>query len=304
MPEMGKAGYKKSFSAASVAAGGSLGILIPPSIILVIYGSITETSVARLFAASMIPGIILLLLYVLVAVWIAHRAGSAPVDQKASLRERVAALKEPWQFILLFAVTIGGIYAGIFTPTEAASIGAFGAILLGFAKRTLNLNGLMEAVRSSVLVACALFMIILGATLFSVFVVQTRLPDTLLALAQEAELSVWSVMTIIVLIYIVLGCFLEGIGMVLITVPVFLPVVVGYGFDPIWFGVLVVVLVELGLISPPVGMNLFIIRAQTKNLSMPELYRGIAPFLLAPVALVLLLFLWPAMALWLPEVLY
>jgi len=304
MPEMGRAGYEPRFSAASVAAGGSLGILIPPSIILVIYGSITETSVARLFAASMLPGIVLLSLYVVVALWVAGRAGAAPVEVAASIGERLAALREPWQFVLLFVLTIGGIYAGIFSPTEAASVGAFGAIVLGFLKRSLDFKGMVAAIQASVIVSCALLMIIVGATLFSVFVVQTRLPNTLLALAQDANLSIWTVMTLIVLIYIVLGCFLEGIGMVLITVPVFLPVVAGYGFDPIWFGVLVVVLVELGLITPPVGMNLFIIKAQVRDLQMRDLYRGIIPFLAAPAVLVALLFALPELALWLPGVLY
>lgn len=304
MPEMKRAGYEEGYSASSVAAGGSLGILIPPSIILVIYGSIAEQSVARLFAASMIPGIVLLLLYVVVAVWLAGRSGMAPNEAVASLRERLRAIREPWQFVLLFVVTIGGIYAGIFSPNEAASIGAFGAILLGVLRRSLDWAGLIKAIQASVLVSCALFMIIVGATIFANFIVQTRLPDTLLAMAQAAEMSTFSVMLLIIVLYIVMGCFLEGIGMVLITVPVFLPVVVGYGFDPIWFGVLVAVLVELGLITPPVGMNLFIIKAQVPELSMGRLYRGIAPFLIAPVVLVGLLFAIPALALWLPGILY
>ncbi|POF27895.1 TRAP transporter large permease [Roseibium marinum] len=304
MPEMKRAGYAEGYSAASVAAGGSLGILIPPSIILVIYGSITETSVARLFAASMLPGLVLLLLYVAVAMAVAGRTSSAPVEISASLRERIRAIQGPWQFVVLFVLTIGGIYAGIFSPTEAASVGAFGAIVLGFLRRSLAFEGLIHAIKASVLVSCALFMIIIGATLFAHFVVQTRLPDTLLAMAQSADLSAWQVMSIIVIIYIVLGCFLEGIGMVLITVPVFLPIVTGFGFDPIWFGVLVALLVELGLITPPVGMNLFIIRAQLPNVSMQELYRAILPFLMAPVILIAILFAVPALALWLPSVLY
>jgi len=304
MPEMSRAGYAQSYSAASVAAGGSLGILIPPSIILVIYGSITETSVARLFAASMLPGLALLLIYILVALWIAYRGGAVPVEAAASLGKRLRALVGPWPFAALFLITIGGIYAGLFSPTEAASIGAFGAICLGFLTRSLSVPALVASIRTAVLISCALFMIIIGATLFASFIVQTRLPDTLLSLAQAAELNAWLVMALIIVIYIVLGCFLEGIGMVLITVPVFLPVVVGYGFDPIWFGVLVAVLVELGLITPPVGMNLFIIRAQVPSLPMSALYRGILPFLLAPVILVALMFAVPGIALWLPSILY
>lgn len=303
MPEMERAGYAPGYSAATVASGGSLGILIPPSIILVIYASITETSIARLFAASMLPGLVLLGLYICVALLVARR-GEAPIEAPASLFERLKALREPWQFVVLFVLTIGGIYAGIFSPTEAASVGAFGAIVLGFARRSLTLARLVEAVRASVLVSCALFMIIIGATLFSNFVVQTRLPDNLLALAQTAGLTAWGVMALIVVIYIVLGCFLEGIGMVLITVPVFLPIVVDYGYDPIWFGVFVVVLVELGLITPPVGMNLFIIRAQMPGIAMKTLYQAVLPFLIAPVILVGLLFAAPALALWLPSVLY
>jgi tripartite ATP-independent transporter DctM subunit len=304
MPEMARAGYDRGYSAATVASGGSLGILIPPSIILVIYASITETSIARLFAASMMPGLVLLGLYILVALVIARRSSAAPVERPASLRQRLRALRDPWQFVLLFALTIGGIYAGLFSPTEAASVGAFGAIVLGFLRGSLRLPGLVAAIRASVTVSCALFMIIIGATLFANFVVQTRLPDNLLSLAEAAGLSAWMVMALIVAIYIVLGCFLEGIGMVLITVPVFLPIVVSYGYDPIWFGVFVVVLVELGLITPPVGMNLFIIRAQVPEVPMRTLYAAILPFLVAPVALIGLLFLLPGLALWLPALLY
>ena len=183
-------------------------------------------------------------------------------------------------------------------------MGAFGAIVLGFLRKTLNWQALSEAIRASVLMSCALFMIIIGAKLFATFIVQTRLPNTLLDSAIAAELSPLLVMLLIVAIYIVLGCFLEGIGMVLITVPVFLPVVVGYGFDPIWFGVLVVVLVELGLITPPVGMNLFIIKAQSSGLGMGTLYRAITLFLFAPILLVVLLLALPGIALWLPQILF
>jgi len=304
MPEMSAAGYERGYSAATVASGGSLGILIPPSIILVIYASITETSVARLFAAAMIPGIVLLSLYIAVALFIANRGNAAPVEVAATFVDRLKALKDPWQFVLLFVLTIGGIYTGVFSPTEAASVGAFGAIALGVLRGSLTLPGLIDAIRASVMVTCALFMIIVGATLFSNFVVQTRLPDNLLATAEAAGLTTWMVMTLIVAIYIVLGCFLEGIGMVLITVPVFLPIITSYGYDPIWFGVLVVVLVELGLITPPVGMNLFIIRAQVRDVPMKTLYAAILPFLIAPVILIAVLFALPSLALWLPGVLY
>lgn len=304
LPEMRKAGYDDGFASGSIAAGGSLGILIPPSIILVIYGSIAEESVARLFAAAMLPGIVLMLIYIAVALFVASRTGAVSREVAASFVERVLALRHAWQFALLFLLTIGGIYAGVFSPNEAASVGAFGAIVLGLIRRTLSLRELMRAVQTSVIVSCALFMIILGATLFSQFIVQTHLPVTLLAAAQDANLSPALVMALIIAIYVVMGCFLEGIGMVLITVPVFLPVVTGYGFDPILFGVLVAILVELGLITPPVGMNLFIIRAQVPDMPMSQLYRGIVPYLIAPLILIGLILTFPPLTLWLPEVLY
>lgn len=305
MPEMQKAGYQDGFAASSVAAGGSLGILIPPSIILVIYGSIAEQSVPKLFAASLIPGIVLLLMYVAIALFVAHRdPEKAAIDKSVSFKQRLSSLKGPWQFIILFVVTIGGIYAGVFSPNEAAAIGAFGTIILGFLSRTLKIKSLIYALKASVITSCVLFMVIIGANLFSHFIIQTRLPILLLDSAHSLSLSPWMVMSIIMLIYIILGCFLEGIGMVLITVPVFLPIVVGYGYDPIWFAVIVVIVVELGLIHPPVGMNLFIIKAQMPDLPIKQLYLGILPFLIAPIALIILLFLMPKLALWLPGYLY
>lgn len=304
MPEMRKAGYEDGYAAASIAAGGSLGILIPPSIILLIYASIAELSIARLFAASMMPGILLMLVYIVVAVVLARNAQIGQIDGPITLRERVKALLGPWQFVLLFLITIGGIYTGIFSPNEAAAIGAFGAIVLGALRRSLTLETLISSLKRSILISCALFMIIIGATIFANFIVQTRLPDFLLAAAVDANLSTAMVMTTIVVIYIVMGCFLEGIGMVLITVPVFLPVVVGFGFDPIWFGVLVTILVELGLLTPPVGMNLFIIKSQVPDMKMQVLYRGILPYLIAPIIVIAVLFAFPSIATWLPDRLF
>ena len=238
---------RTAYQAPRLPAGGSLGILIPPSIILVIYGSIAEQSVPRLFAASLVPGIALMVLYALVAVSIAIlQPGRAPADPPASFKERLLGLAGSWQFMLLFIATIGGIYAGIFSPNEAAAVGAFGAILLGVAGGRMNFTILLKALRGTILTSSALFMIIIGANMFSAFVVQTRLPELLLGTAMSMELSPVMVMVLIIAIYIILGCFLEGIGMVLITVPVFLPVVVGLGYDPVWFGVIVVLVVELG----------------------------------------------------------
>ena len=305
LPEMRAAGYDEGLATGSLAAGGSLGILIPPSIILVIYAAIAEQSVPKLFAAALFPGLVLTALYILVALAVAFaRPQYAPAAQSASGKERLQALKGPWQFLALFVATIGGIYAGVFSPTEAASIGAVGAVLLGALGRRITMQQLLDSIQSSVAISCILFVIIFGANLFSIFMVQTHLPVLLAGAAKAFNLSGPVVMTLIVISYIVMGCFLEGIGMVLITVPVFLPLIVQFGYDPIWFAVIVVIVVEVGLIHPPVGMNLFVIQAQAPDIKITSIYRGIIPFLVAPLVLIVIMFLFPQLALWLPHALY
>jgi tripartite ATP-independent transporter DctM subunit len=305
LPEMRKAGYDDGLATGSLAAGGSLGILIPPSIILVIYAAIAEQSVPKLFAAALFPGLLLTALYIVVALTIARlRPHYAPAAESATLKQRLSALRKPWQFIVLFVATIGGIYAGIFSPTEAAAVGAFGAVLLGVLGRRITWAQLFESIRSSVVISCVLFVIIIGAQLFSYFMVQTQLPALLADAAKAFNLPGLLVMVLIVVSYIIMGCFLEGIGMVLITVPVFLPIITKFGYDPIWFAVIVVIVVEVGLIHPPVGMNLFVIQAQAPEIKITSIYRGIVPFLVAPIALILIMFMFPQLALWLPQVLY
>ena len=305
LPEMRKAGYDDGLATGSIAAGGSLGILIPPSIILVIYAAIAEQSVPKLFAAALIPGLVLTAIYIVVALVIAHlRPEYAPTVANVTWKERLNALRQPWQFLLLFIVTIGGIYAGVFSPTEAAAIGAFGAILLGLVGRRLTIREMIKAIEGTVITSALLFVIIIGATLFAYFIVQTQLPVLLSSFAQSMQLNALTVMIIIIIAYVIIGCFLEGIGMVLITVPVFLPLVVKFGYDPIWFSIIVVIVVELGLIHPPVGMNLFVIQAQAPDVKLTAIYRGIIPFLIAPFVLIALLLIFPELALWLPKKLY
>ena len=303
--EMRSAGYGDALSTGSIAAGGSLGILFPPSIILVIYGAIAEQSVPKLFAAGLVPGLVLTALYMIVALVVARiRPSDAPAVESVGIRHRLSALTGPWQFLALFGVTIGGIYAGIFSPTEAASIGAFGAIMLGVASRALTTRELVSSIESAVITSSMLFMIIIGANLFSNFMVQTQLPTLLANTASSLALPRMMVMVAIIMVYVVMGCFLEGIGMMLITVPVFLPLIRQYGYDPIWFSIIVVIVIEVGLIHPPVGMNLFVIQAQAPEIRITNIYRGIVPFLAAPLLMIILMFLFPQLALWLPQMLY
>jgi len=301
--EMRSAGYSDSLATGAIAAGGTLGILFPPSIILVIYGAIAQQSVPKLFAAGLIPGLLYILTALIVA---ARRPQDAPAAPGATLRDRALALRGPWQFLTLFVVTIGGIYAGVFSPTEAASIGALGAILLGALGRRLRLRlrELVKTVEGAVVTSVMLYVIIIGANIFAYFVVQTQLPTLLAEQARALALPGGVVMALVIGAYILMGCFLEAIGMILITVPVFLPLVASYGYDPAWFAIVVVIVVEVGLIHPPVGMNLFVVQAQAPDIRTVTIYRGIVPFLLAPFVLILLLFLFPGLALWLPGLLY
>jgi len=305
LPDMRKAGYDPGLASGALAAGGSLGILIPPSIILVIYSAISEQSVPRLFAAGLVPGLLLTAFYMLIVVIVTHfRKDYAPLGGSATMRERLRALKGTWQFLALFFVTIGGIYAGIFSPTEAASIGAAGAIALGIAGRRLSFAALQRSIEGTVVTCGVLFVIVFGANLFSFFMVQTQLPGLLAAGAHAANLSGPAVMVLIVIAYIGFGCFLEAIGMLLITVPVFLPLVTQFGYDPVWFGVIVVIVAEVGLIHPPVGLNLFVIQAHAPDIKITSIYRGIVPFLFAPLLLLVLMFFFPQIALWLPKLFY
>jgi C4-dicarboxylate transporter DctM subunit len=305
VPEMRRLNYDDRLSTGSVAAGGTLGILIPPSLIFVIYAVIAQQSVPKLFAAGLIPGLVLTALYIVVAALVViARPTWAPRGTAVPWVQRFRDLLGMWEFVLLFGVSVGGIYAGYFSPTEAAAIGSFLALVIGVVQRKLKGPALWRCFVETLKTSCMLFMIIICAIIFSYFVVQARLPEMLVGWTQRMAFSPTALMLTLIVAYIVLGCFLEGIGLVLITVPVFLPVVIASGFDPIWFGVIVVIVVELGLIHPPVGMNLFVIQAQVPEVPILSIYKGTLPFLVAPIVLIAVLMAFPQLALYLPRLLY
>lgn len=306
IPEMRRLGYDERLAAGAVASGGTLGILIPPSVILIIYAVIAQESVARLFAAGLVPGIVLTALNVAV-IWVLCRwqPGLAPNPGTAGAwGERLRDLGGAWQVLVLFVISVGGIYAGVFSPTEAAAVGCLVALVLGFATRSIGMRDVVESLTETVRTTAVLFFIVIMAFVYAYFLVLTHLPQSLVEIVTALGLSPLAVMLLLILFYLVLGCFLDSLGMILITVPVFLPLVTGLGFDPVWFGVLVVVVVEMGLVTPPVGMNLFVIRAQQSDIAIGTLYRGVLPFLSAGAILILLMLAVPALALWLPTLLF
>src|SRR5919106_4529388 len=304
IPEMRRHGYEEGLAAGCVAAAGTLGILIPPSVILAIYSLVAEQSLSKLFAAALFPGLLLGALYILVVLAIAKsRPGWTPKVAGMPLGRRLRAAKDTWKLATLFFLAVGGIYLGWFSPTEAAAVAAFAAVVIGFATRTLSPRALGEALLESVFSSAMLFFIIVGAFIFSRFIVLTRLPNELADWVQAAGIGPLAIVLAVIALYFVLGTFLEEVSTILITVPVILPLMTSIGYDGIWFGIFVTVMATIGLISPPVGLTVFVIQSQNPDIPAAKIYRGTLPFLAADFVLVGLLIAFPSLALWLPSVL-
>jgi tripartite ATP-independent transporter DctM subunit len=303
IPEMKRYGYNLGIAAGAVASGGTLGILIPPSVILVIYALAAEQSVARLFAAALIPGLLLAALHVVVIVVIARlRPDWMPSAPSMPVRERLRAALGMWKLLVLFFLAVFGIYLGWFSPTEAAAVAVAAAIAIAFLSGQMSWRGLRGALLETVYTSAMIFFIVIGAFIFSRFIVLTRLPTELVSWVESLGLPGTAVLAAMVILYLVLGCFLESVSMILITVPVVLPLVTSLGYSGVWFGIFVTVLAEAGLITPPVGLNVFVIRSQIPELPLGTIFRGAMNFLAADAVLLVLLIAFPPIALWLPAV--
>lgn len=301
-PPMKKLGYADYLSTGVIAAGGTLGIMIPPSTILVIYGIVTETHIGKLFAAGVLPGLLCAGLLMACVAWITWRDPAAgPAGARTPWPQRWRALRDIWGVALLVVVVLGGIYGGVFTATEGAGIGASGAFFFALARRALGWRMLYEVLLESARTTAMLFTILIAAMLFSSFVNFTTMPGDLRDWILHLGLPPLAVVGAMMLVYVLLGTIMEELSMVLLTIPVFFPIVTGLGFDPVWFGVLIVLVVQIGLISPPVGMNLFVLGALLKDVPLSTIFRGVWLFVLALcVALVVVLEVQP-LALWLPS---
>jgi tripartite ATP-independent transporter DctM subunit len=305
IPEMERHGYEPAVAAGAVASAGTLGVLIPPSVLLAIYAIATEQSLAVLYAAALIPGLVLAALYVLTVFAVAWaRPRWVPKVGGMPLPARLRAAVGMWKLGVLFFFSVVGIYLGWFSPTEAAALAAFAAIVIAFATRTMDWRDLVGAILETVYTTAAIFFIVVGAFIFSRFIVLTQFPNELARMVQELGLSPLVIMLAVIALYFLLGTFLDEVSTILITVPVTLPLVTGLGYDAIWFGIFVTVMCTIGLISPPTGMTVFVIQAQHPEIPVVRIYLGTLPFLVADFVLIGLLIALPELALWLPRVLY
>jgi len=312
LPELRKHGYSGALATGTLAAGGTLGILIPPSVILVIFAILTELNIARLFMAAMVPGILAAVGYIIaIAITVRLRPNLAGQPYaRVPYLERFRLLVSIWPVLLIFFLVIGGIYLGWFTPTEAAAIGAAGTAIIAFARGGLTRSALVDSLLQTAKSTAMIFLIILGAAALNNFLALSQLPQAAVAFVVEQGFNPWAVLVLMLVFYLILGCFMDSLSMILLTVPIFYPIVstIDFGLAPaefgLWFGILVLIVVEVGLITPPVGMNLFVINSMSKGTTLGQTYSGVLPFVISDVVRTTILVMFPAISLFLVQWLF
>ncbi|WP_323020523.1 TRAP transporter large permease [Pararhodobacter sp.] len=299
LPEMRRYGYREDAATGVIAAGGTLGILIPPSVVMVVYAYITETDVGKLFIAGIVPGLLAIAMY-MAALLIGHRK-SLPPGTPFSLREAMRSLAGIWAVVLLFVMVIGSIYWGVATPTEASAIGATLTMVVGIVRGRLNFRQIVDSLTEALRTSVSVYTVLIGAMLFGYFLAITQSPQKLTAWLVALDFGPMGTLALILLVFIIAGCILDSMAMIILMVPIVYPVIVHLGFDPIWFGIIIVMTAELGLITPPVGINVYVINMIAKEVKLPVIFRGVLPFIAADVLRLGILVAFPAIVLWLPR---
>jgi C4-dicarboxylate transporter DctM subunit len=301
-PEMRRYGYPQSFATGVIAAGGTLGAMLPPSTVLAVYGIITEQDIGKLFIAGILPGLLAISMYISTIVLLGIvRPGFLPAGKRISWSDRLAALRDIWAPLVLFIFVIGGLYGGWFTPTEAGGMGAGGAFVIGVLSGRLSRADIRRSLLQATRTAAAVFTVLIGALLFGYFLTITQTPQKVTEFLTSLGLGRYGVLALIMLMYLALGCLMDAMAMIILTVPIIFPVITALGFDPIWFGVIIVMTVELGLIHPPVGMNVFVIKSVIPDVSFTTIFVGVLPFILTDLVRLVILIAFPIIALWLPS---
>ena len=311
LPELRRYGYSGALSTGTLAAGGTLGILIPPSVILVIYAILTEQNIAKLFVAAFIPGFLAAIGYMIaISIYVRFKPSAGGVKDRVPYGERFKALAGVWPVLVVFLLVIGGIYTGQFTPTEAAGVGAFGTGLIALMNGGLTRSSLTDAILQTAQSTGMIFLIVFGAAVYNGFLALTQLPQNMATLVGDAGLNPWTVLALVLVVYLIFGCVMDSLSMVLLTVPIFFPIMTALDFGmsteefALWFGILVLIVVEVGLITPPVGMNLFVINSMSKDTPMMETYKGVFPFVASDLIRVVILVAFPSITLFMVRLLY
>jgi len=303
IPEMKRYNYSMRLAAGTVAAAGSLGILIPPSVILIVYGIMTEQSIGKLFAAGIIPGILLSFLFVAaIYISVSIKPELAPACEAPSIKQRIAALFGVIETLIIFALIMSGIFFGFFTPTEAAGVGAFLVLIIAVIQRKIDLPGFVAAISDTVRISCMIMIIVTGAMIFGKFIAITEIPSNLAEWTMSLNASKYVVISLILLIYFLGGCFMDSMAMIMLTLPIFYPLALKAGFDPIWFGIIIVAMTEIGVITPPVGINVYVVHAVAKDIPLEEIFIGALPMLCAMIIFTVLLVIFPELVTFLPNI--
>jgi tripartite ATP-independent transporter DctM subunit len=309
LPEMKRFGYSDQLATGSVAAGGGLGMIMPPSIVLIVYGVLTGESIGELFVAGVVPALLLTFLFV-AGVWIKCRLRPehGPKGEHFNLGQKLRSLKSLLDALAVFAIVMGGLFWGLFTPTEAASVGVLGVMFVALVRRQLTWRGLMKSLYETLRTSCMIMFLVAGAVIFGKFLAVTRIPFNVASWVGSFDLPAWMVMSMIVGIYFIGGCFMDALALIMLTIPVFFPVVLSLGYDPIWFGVIIVLVTQIGVITPPVGINVYVVYGIAQSIipgvHLESIFKGIFPFLAAIIAGIALMMLFPGLITWLPGLMY
>lgn len=310
LPEMKRFNYADQLSAGAVASGGGLGMIMPPSVVLIVYGVLTEQSIGKLFVAGIIPAIVVTILFIAtISIWCTLRPEQGPKGESFTWKERFTSLKDLGETLLVFLLVMGGLFFGFFTPTEAAGVGVAGVLLASLLHRQLNWGSFMGALYDTLRTSCMIMMLIAGATIFGKFMAVTRIPFEIATWIGGFDLPRVLVLAMVVAVYFAGGCFMDSLALVMLTVPIFYPLIQSIGYDPIWFGLIIVMVTEMGVITPPVGINVYVVYGVGRSLpgggiKLEDIFKGIFPFLLAVFVGIILFLLFPQLVLWLPNVLY
>lgn len=310
MPEMRRFGYKDEMAAGAIASGGGLGMIMPPSVVLIVYGVLTEQSIGKLFVAGIIPALLVTLLFVItIMIWCAYAPDQGPAGESFSWKERILSLLGLSEILLVFGLVMGGLFAGWFTPTEAAGVGVFGVLLTSLIRREMTWEGFKDAIFESMRSSCMVMLLVAGAAVFGKFMAVTRIPFEIASWIGAFDLPAVVIIAMIILVYFLGGCVMDALALVMLTIPIFYPVVQLLGYDPIWFGIIIVLISQMGVITPPVGINVYVVFGVSRGLPgggvrLESIFKGVLPFLAAIVVAIVIMTIFPEIILYLPNLLY